>query len=171
MEYARINGQNRRRINEFIAGRWFSTDMIVRGERIDLSRADGIAAFENGRILGVLTYIIRGETCEITSLDSLAEGRGIGTALLWKAARAAKENGCKKVLAVTTNDNTDAMRFYQKRGFDLAGFRHNALDVSRKMKPEIPLTGNGGIPLKHELEFELMLDGFSPSDYGRDTAE
>ena len=58
---------------------------------------------------------------------------------------------------MTTNDNIRAIRFYQKRGFDMAAFRRNALDVSRKLKPEIPLVGDDGIPLRHEIEFELEL--------------
>ena len=33
----------------------------------------------------------------------------------------------------------------------------NALDESRKIKPEIPLTGMDGIPMKHEIELELIL--------------
>lgn len=60
---------------------------------------------------------------------------------------------------ITTNDNINALRFYQKRGFDMAGFYYNSLEVSRKLKPEIPLIGENGIPLKHEILFEMLLDG------------
>ena len=34
---------------------------------------------------------------------------------------------------------------------------HDALDISRKLKPEIPLIGENDIPLRHELEFEYIL--------------
>ena len=34
---------------------------------------------------------------------------------------------------------------------------HNALDTARRIKPEIPLTGIDGIPLKHEIELEILL--------------
>ena len=33
----------------------------------------------------------------------------------------------------------------------------NALDDARKIKPEIPLIGMDGIPLKHEIELEYIL--------------
>ena len=33
----------------------------------------------------------------------------------------------------------------------------NALEQSRKLKPEIPLIGNDGIPLRDEIELEIML--------------
>jgi hypothetical protein len=58
---------------------------------------------------------------------------------------------------ITTNDNLDALRFYQKRGFRIAGVRPNALDLSRRIKPEIPLVGEDGIPLRDEIELEMAL--------------
>lgn len=133
--------------------------MIIRGISIDMTKAEGVVALENKRMIGLLTYVMRDGICEILSLDSLVEGRGAGTALINTAVRIAQKSGCRKMIAVTTNDNINAIRFYQKRGFDMAGFYRNALDVSRKMKPEIPLIGDNGIPLRHEIEFELCLTG------------
>ena len=155
MEYVKIDPQNRKYINFFIAQRWFSTDMIIRGAIIDMTKVDGIVALENGDMIGLLTYTIHENVCEITSLDSLIEGKGIGTTLINKLLSIAKETNCNKVIVVTTNDNIHAIRFYQKRGFDMARLYHNALDISRKIKPSIPLTGDEGIPLKHEIEFEI----------------
>ena len=158
MEYVPIDEQNRQSVNAFISEHWYTTDMIIRGERIDMTKVDGILALETNRIFGLLTYIISDDGIfEITSLDSLAEGNGIGTALIDRAVLLAKENKRRKVIVITTNDNINAIRFYQKRGFDLAKLYHNALDLSRAMKPEIPLVGENGILLKHELEFVLEL--------------
>lgn len=150
-----VNDQNREMINSFICEHWFSTDMVIRGKIIDMTKVDGIAVLENGGIIGLLTYIIYDKTCEITSFDSLIENIGIGTALINKVLEVAKKSGCGKVIAVTTNDNINAIRFYQKRGFDMAHLYHNALDVSRKLKPSIPLIGENDIPLMHEIEFEI----------------
>jgi hypothetical protein len=58
---------------------------------------------------------------------------------------------------ITTNDNTAALRFWQKRGFKLLRVHRNAVEKSRKLKPEIPLTGNDGIPIRDEIELEMML--------------
>lgn len=33
----------------------------------------------------------------------------------------------------------------------------NALNVSRELKPSIPLLGDFDIPIKHEIEFEMDL--------------
>jgi len=133
--------------------------MVIRGTVVDLTCADGVVVMDQGRIIGMLTYILREKVLEITSLDSLAEGKGLGTALVGRALSIAQKHGCTRVVAVTTNDNINAIRFYQKRGFDMARLYHGALDVSRKLKPEIPLIGENGIPLKHEIEFEITPPG------------
>lgn len=157
MKYLPVNKQNRQQINNFISKHWFSTDMIIRGVRIDMTSVDGIIAMNGDDIVGLLTYVVSDEICEITSLDSIKEGNGIGTALVNEIIGIAKEKDCNKILVVTTNDNLNAIRFYQKRGFDMTKLYHNALDISRRMKPEIPFIGDNGIPLRHEIEFEMDL--------------
>ena len=95
---------------------------------------------------------------EILSLDSLQENQGIGSKLVQKIIYEAKERKLQKIVLITTNDNINAIRFYQKRGFDMVHLFHNAMDVSRKLKPEIPLIGENSIPLRHEIEFELIVN-------------
>jgi GNAT superfamily N-acetyltransferase len=92
--------------------------------------------------------------CEIISLDSLEEGKGIGSALLQEVESAAILNKCERVKLITTNDNLLALKFYQKRGFDLVKIHKNAVQRAREIKPSIPLIGNDGIPLKDEIELE-----------------
>lgn len=131
--------------------------MVVHGECIDLGAADGYYACENDEIIGLITYrIIEGEL-EILSLDSIIENKGIGSALLGEVIKKAKSSGCSRLMLITTNDNTSALRFYQKRGFDMVRLYRNALDISRKIKPAIPLSGEDGIPIKHEIELELII--------------
>ncbi|MEW5718069.1 MAG: GNAT family N-acetyltransferase, partial [Chloroflexota bacterium] len=84
---------------------------------------------------------------------------GIGSALIDAVKLRARQAGCKRLWLITTNDNLTALRFYQKRGFTLAALHRNALEESRKIKPEIPLVGEHGIPLRDEIELEMMLDG------------
>ncbi len=52
----------------------------------------------------------------------------------------------------------DALRFYQKWGLRLVALHPNALEQSRRLKPEIPLVGRDGIPLRDELELEMTLN-------------
>lgn len=157
MDLQLISSENRQQINDFISSRWFSTDMVIKGELVDMTLLDGFALYDNEAIIGLVTYRIQGKDCEIMSLDSLRENQGIGTVLVNKVIGMAEQKGCEKVRLITTNDNINALRFYQKRGFDMVRFYHNALDTSRQLKPSIPLTGDFNIPLKHEIEFEMDL--------------
>lgn len=66
-------------------------------------------------------------------------------------------NKCIKIKLITTNDNMNAIRFYQKRGFDMVHLYYDSVAASRKLKPSIPMVGDFGIPIKHEIEFEMKL--------------
>jgi RimJ/RimL family protein N-acetyltransferase len=85
------------------------------------------------------------------------KNKGLGTQLVNKVIDEAKANGCHSVWLITTNDNSKAMRFYQKGGFEMVGFYKNGMHESRKLKPEIPEVGFDDIPIKHEIEFEYRL--------------
>ena len=91
---------------------------------------------------------IAGDACEIVTLDSLIEGQGIGTTLIEAVKAAAEAAGCRRLWLVTTNDNLHTLGFYQKRGFRLVAVHPGAVDAERRLKPEIPLIGNDGIPIQ-----------------------
>ena len=157
MECKRINSRNRKLINAFIKQHWYTTTMIIRGKEIDMTKTDGFYFSEGENIIGLITYIVYDNILEITSLDSLLENQGIGSKLVETVIHEAKEKKFQKIVLITTNDNINAIRFYQKRGFDMEHLFRNALDISRKLKPEIPLIGENSIPLRHEIEFELSI--------------
>lgn len=157
MKIQKINQANRKAIDAFILRQWFTMQMVVHGESIHLGIADGYYVCEEDEISGLITYRIIDDELEILSLDSIHERKGIGTALLNEVITKARSAGCSRIMLITTNDNLSALRFYQKRGFDMVRLYRNALDISRKIKPEIPLTGTDGIPLKHEIELELIV--------------
>ncbi len=101
-------------------------------------------------------YVFEKRACEIVALYSALEKHGVGTALIKKVKQAAKQNGCTRIWLMTTNDNMDALRFYQKRGFVIRNVRINAIAAQRQIKP-IPLLGNNGIPIRDEIELTLLL--------------
>ena len=136
---------------------WGSTKIVTRGRVHDADALPGFVARIEGEPAGLATYRISDDECEVLSLDSVIEGQGVGTALIDAVKDAAVQSGCRRVWLITTNDNLHALRFYQKRGFVLAAVYPNALEQSRRLKPEIPLTGIDGIPLRDEIEFELVL--------------
>jgi GNAT superfamily N-acetyltransferase len=111
-----------------------------------------IAEQDDGSLAGVLTYVIRGDQCEILTLHAAERRAGAGTALIKAVEQVAAERGCRRLWLLTTNDNVDALRFYQRRGFRLVQLNPGGVDEARAtLKPEIPSTGEYGIPLRDEL--------------------
>lgn len=155
--YRPVSGDIRPAVNRYLTAQWHATDMVLRGEVYDLSGMDGIVAYEQDEIVGLAVYDVRGDTIELMSLNSDRPGMGIGTSLLEQVADIGRAHGCTRYILVTTNDNTDALRYYQRRGFDLVALRLHALDLARRLKPGIPALGDHGIPLRHELELERKL--------------
>jgi len=100
---------------------------------------NGFAAFKGKSPVGLLTYRIEGSDCEIVTIDSASEREGIGTALIGAVEERAKAKGCRRLWLITTNDNLNALGFYQRRGFRLTALYPNALEASRKLKPEISM--------------------------------
>jgi GNAT superfamily N-acetyltransferase len=144
-------------IDRTLIERWGSTKIVTRGVLHTANELPGfIAAVETGPV-GLLTYHLEDDACEVVSLDSFLEYQGIGSALLQTVEQVAKENKCNRIWLVTTNDNINALRFYQRRGYFLVAVHCNALELSRQLKPQIPLIGNEGIPLRDEIEFEKRL--------------
>jgi GNAT superfamily N-acetyltransferase len=116
-----------------------------------------VAETAQGDPLGLATYLMGQSGCELVTLDSLQEGKGISTALVQAVAGEASRSGCSRLWCITTNDNLPALAFYQKRGFRLAAVYPGALEHSRVLKPSIPLIGINGIPIRDEIELELLL--------------
>ena len=143
-----------------IVGSWGSDAVVAHGDRIHPARLPGFAAVSQGAIVGHVSYRLEGERCEITSIDAEPQREGIGMLLLERVIETARRRGCCTVWLTTTNDNLDALRFYQRRGFRLARIRPGAVDRAREtLKPELPVIGSYGIPMRDELDLELELAG------------
>ncbi len=143
-------------IRRLMRDRWAGEFVVVHGEIFRPDELSGFIAETGTGKAGLITYSVAIEGCEIITLDSLSPGKGIGGALIEAVAGAARRAGCRRLFVATTNDNLHALRFYQRRGFALAVLRKNALAETRKRKP-IPLLGEDGIPLRDEIELEMML--------------
>lgn len=144
-------------VDGLMRDRWGGEEIVSRGRLSRPSRLPGFIAEEGGERTGLLTFEIRGDECEIVTLDSLSEGKGVGTGLMEAVRQKAASAGCSRLWLITTNDNLKAVRFYQKRGYALAALHLNAVEESRKLKPSIALTGEDGIAIRDEIELELNL--------------
>jgi RimJ/RimL family protein N-acetyltransferase len=136
---------------------WGSARSVSRGRVYQADELPGFIAVIKDKPAGLITYDIDGKECEITTMNSLVEHQGIGSALVDAVKGVALTAKCKRLWLITTNDNTKALRFYQKYGFSLVAIHRNAVAQDRLLKPEIPLIGNNGIPIRDEIELEMVL--------------
>jgi len=157
LEIRALSNDDREWVARFVEERWGAPLVVSRGVAHWPDRYPGFGAFEESQVVGLITYRIDGDECEIITIDSLREGAGTGTALIEAVKKVAREAGCQRLWLITTNDNLPALRFYQKRGFVLAALYPNALEQSRKLKPGISFVGIDGIPLRDEIELEMVL--------------
>jgi GNAT superfamily N-acetyltransferase len=136
---------------------WSGETMVTRGRVHRLRDLSALIAREGDRRVGAVTFRVEGDECELLSLNASEPGRGVGGELLEAVEQVALDAGCRRLWLITTNDNLDALRFYQRRGFRLAALHPGAVDRARALKPAIPEAGNFGIPIHDEIELEKWL--------------
>jgi ribosomal protein S18 acetylase RimI-like enzyme len=155
MEYIEKTKDENNAVSEIIKG-WGSDILVSRGKAHKAENLDGILAYDSGKIVGLGLYYIKND-CEIVLLETFIQNKGIGTQITQKIIEIAKNNKCKRVWLVTTNSNINAIKFYQKRGFNISNIYINAMEIARKIKPEIPKMADNGIAIRDEIEFEIKL--------------
>ncbi len=136
---------------QLLTNRWTSPDMIIEKETIDASRLPGYTARSGSELVGLVTLIKRGDEWEILTLDSLNRWDGVGSRLLHAVVEEAKANHVKRLTVRTSNDNLDAFRFYQRRGFRFERIGQGVIDIEREERPGIPLKGDYGIEIHDEV--------------------
>jgi GNAT superfamily N-acetyltransferase len=160
--FRRLSANDVLRVRQWWIEHWSGETISVRGEIFRPDGLDGFIAYEGDTWLGLITFYIKENECEVMSLDSLQENKGIGTALLQTVIQEARRAQCQRVCLITTNDNLNALKFYQKRGFELVTIYRHAMDDVRRIKPGVSLIGEHGIPLRDEIELELSLRANRP---------
>lgn len=130
------------------------------GELLDLDALPALVAEAGGQPAGLLTWRHDPERAEVevVGLEAWTRERGVGAALLRAVRAEARRLGATRLWLITNNDNVDAMRFYQRRGWELIAVHVGAADRSRTLKSSLPLVGDHGIPVHHEVELEHRLD-------------
>ena len=136
---------------------WGPPFVISRGRQHVAERLPGFVAVQDDKPIGLVTYWINGDECELVTLNSLREGRGVGSALVNAVRDVASGSGCHRLCLVTTNDNLHALGFHQRRGFRICAVRAGEIDQYRIEKPTIPETGEHKIPIRDEIELEISL--------------
>jgi ribosomal protein S18 acetylase RimI-like enzyme len=152
IEVRPVQEDDRKWIHPTIRERWGSEIVAARGVVYEPALLPGFVVQDENGPIGLLTYVLEGDECEIVSIDAFKERRGVGTALI----DAAKDLGARRLWLITTNDNVRAQRFYERCGFHLVAVHEGAVARSRELKPEIPLVAADGTPIRDELEYELI---------------
>lgn len=153
----RLTSADYPRLRRFLVEHWGGEEIISRGNIYCPEQLEGFVLEEENEWVGIITFFIRDQECEVISLDSLRAGQGIGTQLIHKLIEEARARSCDRLFLITTNDNLHALGFYQKRGFEIVTVYRGAVSESRKRKPGIPQVGMDGIPLRDEIELEIKL--------------
>lgn len=152
-----ITDKNREEINNILINEWGATNIVIRGKIVDGTKLKGLIASEENKIIGLITYEIENNECEIVTLNSFKENKGVATSLIESVKQIAIKNNCKRIKLITTNDNIRGIEFYQRKGFVISNIYINAIENSRKLKPEIPMFADNGLPIRDEIEFEIKL--------------
>lgn len=118
--------------------RSFDDDMF--GEWLEDPVAFG--AFENGRLLGYVEgspekWNGRYRISNICVFEQARRHSGIGTVLMDRILREAKESGARMAVLETQTCNENAIAFYRKKGFELIGFDFYAYTNDDPQRHEI----------------------------------
>ncbi|MEP0232590.1 GNAT family N-acetyltransferase [Roseibium sp.] len=157
VEIRPIEDEDHESVRGLLTDRWTSPDIMLDDQMVDASRLPGFVATAGEEMAGLVTVIKRPEEWEILTLDSLSRWAGTGTLLLDAVVKDARDSGIKRLTVRTSNDNLDAFRFYQRRGFRLERIAQGVIDREREQKPEIPTRGDYGIPIHDEVLFARAL--------------
>lgn len=157
MKVVHTNDINKQVLIDLFIDNWGDDEMVVSSGTYQLSELPGFVAYDESEIIGVITYIIRNDQIEIISLDSFRENVGIGSQLLKKLEEISEEKDITNISVITRNDNLNALKFYQKRGYNITKVIPNAVEKARKQKPSIPLFAENGIPIRDEIVLEKYL--------------
>ncbi len=157
MNVRALEERDRAWLRDVLEREWGGVRVLSRGRLTeDASALPGLVAEEDGERVGYALLRREADDLEVVVLHAVGQSwRGAGTALLETVREEAARTGCRRAWLVTTNDNLDALRFYQRRGWEWVALHRDAVD--RRIKPEIGAIGAYGIPIRHELEFEIRI--------------
>ncbi|HET9903963.1 MAG TPA: GNAT family N-acetyltransferase [Xanthobacteraceae bacterium] len=148
---------DRASLEELLRLRWSDGTIFVRGRLLAPQDVEALGAYLDGRLQGVATWRIEQGTLYLLTLNNITDRRGVGVALLGAMLDMGRRKGFPFMRAMLSNDNIPALRFYQKRGFRIVAVHSGVVDMMRSLKPSIPEIGFDGIPMRDEIELEIVL--------------
>ena len=144
-------------LDELLRLRWSGGALMLRGKIVHPKDVEALAAYHEGRLAGVATWRLEGPVIYLVTLNNITEQRGVGVALLAAIVKLGREKGSGLLRVIVTNDNLNALGFYQRRGFRIVAVHPGAIDTIRALLPGIPTMGANRIPMRDEIELEIEL--------------
>ncbi len=144
-------------LDELLRLRWSGGALMLRGKVVHPKDVDALAAYHEGRLAGVATWRLEGPVFYLVTLNNITEQRGVGVSLLDAIMKLGRQKGSALLRVIVTNDNLNALGFYQRRGFRLIALHPGAIDTIRALLPNIPTMGANRIPIRDEIELEIDL--------------
>jgi Acetyltransferase (GNAT) family. len=158
VQLRRVTDDDRPWIAQTVAAEFASSRVVSKGRVVeDASLLDGFLVERDGRPIGFVLWLEDDGDVELSVIVTTDRGVGAGAALLDAVIAQARESAWHRLWLVTTNDNTDAIRLYQRAGWNWVAWHRDAVARSRALKPELPEIGRDGIAILHEIEFEFPL--------------
>ena len=158
MNIIALSEKHKEEVERIAAKSWGSFFIVAHRELFDMRTLPCfIAISDKDEILGYCYYRNESNEYEIMAIEAVKPNSGVGSALIKAVAARAQSENCGRVYLQTSNDNTHALRFYQRRGFVICDVRLNEFEYLRKLKPEIPLIGDNDIAILHEIELEFLM--------------
>ena len=153
MEIHSLDARDRAWADALVAEHFGSTRIVSRGRLHEAAMLPGLIAVRDGERVGLLLYRPDGDQCELVVLISVLLRRGVATALVRSLCDRLPDLGGTQAWLVTTNDNVAAQSLYRSLGWSLLAVHRGAVTRARETKPEIPLLGEGDVPIEDELEY------------------
>jgi GNAT superfamily N-acetyltransferase len=144
-------------LEELLRLRWSGGALMLRGRIVHPKDVEALAAYHDGRLAGVATWLLEGPVMYLATLNNITDQRGVGIALLDATMALGREKGSALLRVIVTNDNLYALGFYQRRGFRIIAVYPGAIDTIRTMIPSIPIVGANRIAIRDEIELEVAL--------------
>ena len=146
-------------VHQLLIRRW-NDDCIIFGGRAYTSRDfEAHGAYDaEGTLLALALWTMRGKVALLGAVDSIVPGAGASSALIAFVRHEARARGAVRLRAVTTNDNTVALVYYQRQGFRLDTLFVGSVDAFRgRDNPNFRHVGFNGLAVRDTLELEMEL--------------
>jgi ribosomal protein S18 acetylase RimI-like enzyme len=144
-------------LEELLRLRWSGGALMLRGRIVHPKDVEALAAYHDGRLAGVATWLVEGPVMYLATLNNISDQRGVGISLLDAIMALGRDKRSAFLRVIVTNDNLYALGFYQRRGFRISAVYPGAIDTIRTMIPSIPVIGANRIAMRDEIELEMVL--------------